>query len=405
MCDAKCWQRLYPLSKYLQVRSFSVKPKSLDYHHNPFGICATRRTYSQSQQCHILGIETSCDDTGVAIVNSDGKILGESLFSQQELHLEFGGIIPPLARDMHEQNMEQATYIALEKSGLSLDEVDAIAVTNRPGLSLSLLVGLKHAKQLALKGHKPLIPIHHMEAHAFTIRMVEKVDFPFLVLLISGGHSLLAVAQDVGRFKLLGSTLDDAPGEAFDKIARRLKLRNLRRFDGMSGGAALESAAAEGDPLAFPIAEPLLQNRDCNFSFAGVKNSSRLFIMKEEEKFGVNGDEVLPNLSDMCASVQFAITKHLCRRVLRAFAYVESTGLVDNDRKRFVVSGGVACNTFIGRALRVLGTHNGYSVSIPPRHLCTDNGVMIAWNGIEKWKVNQEIHQVDSLELIDINSK
>uniref|UniRef100_A0A0A9Z2B8 N(6)-L-threonylcarbamoyladenine synthase n=1 Tax=Lygus hesperus TaxID=30085 RepID=A0A0A9Z2B8_LYGHE len=366
---------------------------------------ATFRSASTESKAKIFGIETSCDDTGVAILDTAGHILGESLFSQQELHSDFGGIIPPLARDLHLENIQRASDIALEKANMTLQDVDAIAVTNRPGLPLSLLVGLNHAKRLAASAKKPLIPIHHMEAHALTVRMVEKVEFPFLVLLISGGHSLVAVAQDVSKFLLLGSTFDDAPGEAFDKVARRLKLRNLEEFTSMSGGQAIETAASRGDPTAFPIAEPLLHNKDCNFSFAGIKNSARSFIIQEEEKHGIEGDEVLPNVNDLCASVQLAITKHLCRRVGRAMEFVDRNNLLPNDRKSLVVSGGVACNGYIGRAMHYVGSRCGYNVFIPPRNLCTDNGVMIAWNGVEKWKAGLDIHPHDSLGSIDIESK
>ncbi|KAF6204361.1 hypothetical protein GE061_002702 [Apolygus lucorum] len=363
------------------------------------------RSVSTGRRLTILGIETSCDDTGVAILDSDGRILGESLFSQQELHSDFGGIIPPLARDLHLENIQKASDSALENANMTLGDVDAIAVTNRPGLPLSLLVGLNHAKKLAVSAQKPLIPIHHMEAHAFTVRMVEKVEFPFLVLLISGGHSLLAIAQDVSKFLLLGSTFDDAPGEAFDKATRRLKLRNLEEFTGMSGGQAMETAASRGDPSAFPIAEPLLHNKDCNFSFAGIKNSARSFIIQEEEKHGIEGDEVLPNVSDLCASMQLAITKHLCRRVGRAMEFVNRNNLLPDDRRSLVVSGGVACNGYIGRAMHFVGSRCGYKVYIPPRHLCTDNGVMIAWNAVEKWKANLDIHPYNALGSIDIESK
>lgn len=176
-----------------------------------------RRCYS-SKVTTVLGIETSCDDTGCAVVDSSGKILGEALNSQQQIHLNHGGIIPPIARDLHQQHIEHIVQDALRLASIQLSDVDAIATTVKPGLPLSLLVGMNYGKHLSCKSGKPLIPIHHMEAHALTIRMVQKVDFPFLVLLISGGHCLLAVAQAVDKFLLLGQSLDDAPGEAFDKL-------------------------------------------------------------------------------------------------------------------------------------------------------------------------------------------
>lgn len=314
-----------------------------------------------------------------------------------------GGIIPPIARDSHIENIQKAVKEALANAYLTLDKVDAIAVTTRPGLPLSLAVGLKYAKNLSNMSGKPLIPIHHMEAHALTIRTVEKVDFPFLVLLISGGHSLLAVAMDVDHFLLLGKTHDDAPGEALDKIARRLKLNNL---NGQGSGANnLERIAKEGNPTSFDISEPLLQAKDCHFSFAGIKNSARRTILEEEEKHGCIGDMVLPTASDICASVQFAVTKHLCRRVQRAMEYCEINALLSQDKKCLVVSGGVACNKMIKFALQIVCKHRGYECHIPPPSLCTDNGVMIAWNGVEKLLAGRPFFNSDQLHLIDILGK
>ncbi|KAK9497029.1 hypothetical protein O3M35_012820 [Rhynocoris fuscipes] len=351
----------------------------------------------------VLGIETSCDDTGVAVVDTDGKLLGESLYSQQHLHTQLGGIIPPIARDSHNENIDKATEEALIKANLTFDELDAIAVTTRPGLPLSLMVGTKYAKKLSLNYQKPLIPIHHMEAHALTIRMVEKVNFPFLVLLISGGHSLLAVAQDIDRFLLLGKTHDNAPGEVLDKIARRLKLNNINGEG--SSAVNLEKIAKNGDPTAFNISEPLVTAKDCHFSFAGIMNSSTRKILSEEEKYNCIGDMVLPSVHDLCASIQFAVTKHLCRRIQRAMEFCSLKGLITPEEQSLVISGGVACNKTIRSALETVCKHRGYRLYAPPVSLCTDNGIMIAWNGVEKLIAGKPLCSPDQLHLIDIRGK
>nr|CAD7589593.1 unnamed protein product [Timema genevievae] len=366
----------------------------------------------------ILGLETSCDDTGCAIVDSCGNILGEALHSQLQVHLNNGGIIPPIARDLHKQHIERVVEEALASANLGLGDVDAIATTVKPGMALSLLVGMNHGKHLAKTWGKPFIPIHHMEAHALTIRMVTQVEFPFLVLLISGGHCLLAVAQGVHQFLLLGQSLDDAPGEAFDKTARRMKLHSLPEFRGLSGGAAIQLAATRGDPLSFQFPFMLSGYRDCNFSMAGLKNKARQHILRQEHEHGVEGDGIIPGVYDLCASVQWGITSHLCQRLQRAMEFISMRDMLPLDRRTLVrhcrhkvgtstgeslskvVSGGVACNSFITGALGVVCEEYGYSLAVPPPKLCTDNGVMIAWNGVEKWRSGVGV--VPDLDAIDI---
>ncbi|PNF43359.1 putative tRNA N6-adenosine threonylcarbamoyltransferase, mitochondrial [Cryptotermes secundus] len=362
------------------------------------------RRYSSKVTGIVLGIETSCDDTGCAIVDSNGKILGEALNSQQQIHLNHGGIIPPIARDLHKQHIEHVVHDALRIASIELSDVDAIATTVKPGLPLSLVVGMNYGKHLSRTSGKPLIPVHHMEAHALTIRMVQKVDFPFLVLLISGGHCLLAVVQAVDKFLLLGQSLDDAPGEAFDKAARRLKLRNLPEFRTLSGGRAIELAASKStDPQAFEFPMVMAQYRDCNFSMAGIKNCVRRHILQQEKLHGVEGDELIPDVFNLCAGIQMAVTRHLCQRLQRGMEFVTLQNLLPRDNKTLVLSGGVACNTFIKRAMGLVCQHMGYSLAVPPPHLCTDNGIMIAWNGIERLCADIGItHDLDS---VDIDSK
>ncbi|XP_076348748.1 threonyl-carbamoyl synthesis 4 isoform X9 [Tachypleus tridentatus] len=311
-----------------------------------------RRLYYTNKQSLpvILGIETSCDDTGAAVVDADGNILGEALHSQLQIHLEHGGIIPPVARDLHHKHIQGIVNMALERSQYELKDLSAIATTVKPGLPLSLVVGLKYSKQLVKETAKPFIPIHHMEAHALTARMAQNVEFPFLVLLVSGGHCQLAIVRNIDNFLLLGSTLDDAPGEAFDKIARRLKLRNIPAFSTVGGGQAIETLAKEGNSHAFNFPTPLSKYRDCNFSFSGLKFRAYKIITEEEKKHG-----------------------------------------------------GVACNNYIRAALKLLCDHMDFELVCPPPKLCTDNGIMIAWNGIERYRAGIGI--AENLDEVDIQAK
>ncbi|XP_025421926.1 probable tRNA N6-adenosine threonylcarbamoyltransferase, mitochondrial isoform X3 [Sipha flava] len=343
------------------------------------------RAYSK-----VLGIETSCDDTGCAIVDSDRNILGECLQSQQQIHLDFGGIIPPVARDLHKQNINNVVTEALQQAQVSLNELDAIAVTVKPGLPLSLLVGMNTAKELSKISRKPLIPIHHMEAHALTARLVDKnLKLPFVVLLLSGGHCLLAVVNKINEFLLLGQSIDDAPGEALDKAARRLQLKNMKEFRYCCGGQAIEKAAM----------------KDCNFSYSGLKNAVRMQILKSEKKHELKGDEIIPEVYDLCASFQYAITKHICTRLQRGFEFIDRTKLLPEINRTLVVSGGVASNMFIRKHLNLVCDNMNFKLVVPPPRLCTDNGIMIAWNGIEKFNENLDIYTYDNLDKVDIQSK
>jgi len=250
--------------------------------------CCTKQnsTVAGSKRSLILGIETSCDETGAAIIDCQGNIISEALHSQLQTHLNLGGIIPPLARDLHVENIDSVVQSALAKACVDVSQLDAIAATVKPGLPLSLVVGTNYAKALCKKWNKKFIPIHHMEAHALTARMTEKVDFPFLVLLVSGGHCLLAVAYNVEEFHLLGESIDLAPGDALDKVARRLKLRNIPEYSSTSGGRAVELLAKKGNINAFDYKTPLSLYKDCSFSFSGLGNAFLRHLLKEEKKFG-----------------------------------------------------------------------------------------------------------------------
>lgn len=239
----------------------------------------------QSANINILGIETSCDDTGCAIINRNGKILSEVCHSQNLMHLRNGGIIPDIAQDLHRMHIEPTVARTLEQAKLSMEDISAIAVTLKPGLPLSLVIGMKYAKHLGRRFKKPIIPIHHMQAHALVARMHHDIKFPFLVLLISGGHCLLAVVQDVDHFQLLGESMDCAPGEVFDKVARSMKLRNVPEYSQICGGQAVEAAAAKAtNPNMFKIALPLAEYKDCNFSFNGLKTSVMYHLYKKKNR-------------------------------------------------------------------------------------------------------------------------
>lgn len=290
---------------------------------------------------------------------------------------------------MHRENIEGVVEKCIERSGVEIRDLAAIAVTNRPGLPLSLLIGLRYAKYLARSHSKPLIPIHHMEAHALTARLTSQVDFPFLCLLASGGHCQLVLVKSLGEFFLLGETIDDAPGEALDKTARQINIHNLPEYQSMSGGAAIEDAARKAsNPQRFDFPLPLSSLRDCQFSFAGLKNSARRQILASQENNQVGPGEMIPHFEDFCAGFLRAITRHLCHRTQRAMEFCEKEGLIEADgKKSLVFGGGVACNDFVFEALSQLGSLMGYETYRPLKKLCTDNGVMIAWNGVERLRI------------------
>ncbi|XP_017777741.1 PREDICTED: probable tRNA N6-adenosine threonylcarbamoyltransferase, mitochondrial isoform X2 [Nicrophorus vespilloides] len=351
------------------------------------------------------GIETSCDDTGCAIVDSEGHILGECLNSQHLVHLRNGGIIPPIAQNLHRQNIENVVNTTIKQANIDFSQIDAVATTVKPGLPLSLSIGLKYGKHLCRTKGKLFIPIHHMESHALTCRMHDNsIEFPFLVLLISGGHCLLVVAQDVDKFLLLGESIDDAPGEAFDKMARRMKLMNLPEFATLSGGQAIELAASKGtDAEQFKFSVPLLQYKNCNFSLAGIKNQVWRHIVQQEKLHNVEADALIPDVFNLCAGFQLTVTRHLCHRVQRAIEFVKLHNLIPEEKQTLVVSGGAACNNFINKALQVVCNEIGYRLVRPPPKLCTDNGVMIAWNGIERWRKNLGV--MKDFDSVDIEKR
>ncbi|XP_071579471.1 tRNA N6-adenosine threonylcarbamoyltransferase, mitochondrial isoform X1 [Temnothorax nylanderi] len=360
--------------------------------------------FADDRPAIILGIETSCDDTGCGIVDTTGKILGEAINSQHLTHLKHGGIIPTIAGEMHRKHITTVCEDALRSANLRLRDIDAIAATIKPGLPLSLVVGNNFGKYLSRIGNKPYIPIHHMEAHALTVRMVQKVDFPYLVLLVSGGHSLLAIVENVDKFYLLGTTLDNAPGEILDKIARRLKLANIPEFSHMSGGQAIESAASKAsDPTKFVFEPVLTRKRDCQFSFAGIANKSFRYVDKEEKNFDVADSTAIPDVYNFCAALQMSLTKHICLRTQRAMELINNANLISQEKRTLVISGGVACNNFLAKALEIVCSEKGFKFVRTPPRLCNDNGVMIAWNGAERWTANTGVlRDREEIEMVTV---
>lgn len=323
------------------------------------------------------------------------------------MNFRYGGIIPPIAGQFHRENIDRVVNEAFNKANLTPNDVDAIAVTNRPGLVISLTIGVRYAKYLCRRYNKPLIPIHHMEAHALTARINNDIPFPFLCLLASGGHCILTLVNGVNDFYMLGETMDDAPGEAFDKIARRLKLRNLPEYRWMNGGQAIERASYKATDLnQFDFALPLAHYKDCQFSFSGVKNKAKRYIEHEERKHNLAPDECIPNYENFCADLLRMCTKHVVHRTQRAMEFCEYENFVNDETgRRLVFSGGVACNDFIFNALKELCDGLGYEIWRPVKQHCTDNGLMIAWNGIERWMECSDTYRNIILDDVGVEPK
>lgn len=323
-------------------------------------------------QATILGIETSCDETAAAIVSRDqsgrGSIRSNVVRSQLDEHAAFGGVVPELAARAHITYLDHIIAQATREAGLELSEVDAIAATAGPGLIGGVLVGLTTAKALAAALGKPLIAINHLEAHALTARLTNGVAFPYLMLLVSGGHSQFVVVRGVGDYQRWGSTIDDALGEAFDKTAKLLSL-------GHPGGPAVEQAAKKGDPTRFKFPRPLLREARLDFSFSGLKTAVRL----QAEALAPLGEQ---DVCDIAASFQAAVSEIVAVRSAQALARFRAE--LPGVRPTLVVAGGVAANQAIAAALASVCARSDADLVVPPSALCTDNGAMVAWAGAER---------------------
>jgi len=316
----------------------------------------------------ILGIETSCDETAAAIVRDDAVILANIVLSQLAEHAPYGGIVPEIAARAHLDSIDGVVARALTAAGLSFRQLDGIAATAGPGLIGGLLVGLMTGKAIAAVHDKPFIAINHLEAHALTARLTDAQPFPFLLLLVSGGHCQLVSVAGVGRYRRLGGTIDDAAGEAFDKTAKLLDL-------GYPGGPALEIAARQGDGTRFKLPRPLRGRPGCDFSFSGLKTAVRLTVEK------LPGTISQQDKADLAASFQQALCDALCDRTANALTQhaADFAGPLT-----LVVAGGVAANGAVRAALAGLCDRRGARLVVPPPALCTDNAAMVAWAGIER---------------------
>ena len=321
----------------------------------------------------VLGLETSCDETAAAVVARDpsgsGRILANVVLSQFEKHAIYGGVVPEIAARAHTESLDQLIHAALEQAQVGLDDLAGIAATTGPGLIGGLIVGATTAKTLALASGKPFLAINHLEAHALTVGLTEGLRPPYLMLLVSGGHTQLLLVEAVGRYHRLATTIDDALGEAFDKTAKLLGLP-------MPGGPAVEAAALRGDPHRFDLPRPMAGREDPHFSFAGLKTAVR----HAAARIAPLSDQ---DVADLCASFQAAVCDSVSDRVALSMRAASQMLPKDGDRY-FVVAGGVAANKVLRTALQGVAAEFGFSLYAPPLELCTDNGAMIAWAGAER---------------------
>jgi len=323
----------------------------------------------------VLGIESTCDETAAAVVEADsmgnGKILSNAVLSQIAEHAAYGGVVPEIAARAHIDSLDKLIRRALNEAKCRIEDLDAIAAAAGPGLIGGVMVGLTTGKAIALAAGKPFVAVNHLEAHALTARLTDGVDFPYLLLLVSGGHSQLVCVNGVGDYKRLGSTVDDALGEAFDKVAKLLSLP-------YPGGPRVEQAAANGDPTRFDFPRPMAGRRNPDFSFSGLKTAVR-------QEAGRIAPLTATDIADLCASFQAAavdVVIDRCRAALRLLANEPDTA----QPLALVAAGGVAANGAIRRALGRFCAESGLKLALPPIGLCADNGAMIAWAGLERFR-------------------
>ncbi|MBV8238169.1 MAG: tRNA (adenosine(37)-N6)-threonylcarbamoyltransferase complex transferase subunit TsaD [Sphingomonas sp.] len=307
----------------------------------------------------ILGLESSCDETAAALVTGDRRVLAHRLAGQEAAHRPYGGVVPEIAARAHMDHLDRLIAAALADAGLGLDDLDGVAATCGPGLIGGVMVGLVTGKALAHAVGKPLIAVNHLEGHALSPRLADaELAFPYLLLLVSGGHCQLLLVEGVGRYRRLATTIDDAAGEAFDKTAKLLGL-------GFPGGPAVERAAALGDSRAVPLPRPLLGSGEPHFSFAGLKSAVARAVGQYRAE-------------DIAASFQQAVVDCLIDRTCRALDRADGATAL-------VVAGGVAANAAVRGALEALAADNGLRFVAPPLWLCTDNAAMIGWAGAERF--------------------
>ena len=317
----------------------------------------------------VLGIETSCDETAAALVDDDRRIRADVVRGQLDAHRDFGGVVPEIAARAHIEAIDAVIRRAMADAGASFADLDAVAATSGPGLIGGVIVGSTTGKAIAAARGIPFLAVNHLEAHALTPRLTDGVGFPYLALLVSGGHCEIVAAEAVGRYRRLGVTLDDAVGEAFDKAARMLGL-------GLPGGPAVERAAEGGDPGRFPLPRPMAGRPGCDFSFSGLKTALRRTVEALP-----SGGPAPRDVADLCAGFQEAVGDVLvarCRNAVAVFRAAFPQG------RTLAAAGGVAANRRLRARLEALAAEAGLDFAAPPPALCTDNGAMVAWAGVER---------------------
>ncbi|WP_421358726.1 tRNA (adenosine(37)-N6)-threonylcarbamoyltransferase complex transferase subunit TsaD [Agrobacterium rosae] len=334
----------------------------------------------------ILGIETSCDETAASVVvrhaDGRGEIISDVVLSQLEEHSAYGGVVPEIAARAHVEALDTLVEEALTGAGVTLADIDAIAATSGPGLIGGLIVGLMTGKAIAMASGKPLYAINHLEGHALTARLTDGLSFPYLMLLVSGGHTQLILVRGVGQYERWGTTIDDALGEAFDKTAKLLGLP-------YPGGPAVEKAAANGNAHRFALPRPMVGEARLDFSFSGLKTAVRqaataIAPLSEQD------------IADICASFQKAVSRTLKDRIGRGLQrFLEEFPSVEGEPS-LVVAGGVAANQEIRRTLQDLCDKHRFRFIAPPLQLCTDNAAMIAWAGLERMALGMESDSFDT---------
>lgn len=335
-----------------------------------------------------LGIESSCDETSAAVVDSDKNILSHIIYSQIPEHQQYGGVVPELAARAHILAIDEVIKTALERANKTIDDIDVIAATAGPGLIGGVLVGWMAATGIANATKKPLVAVNHLEGHALVPRLKSTsasdsatnidIEFPYLLMLASGGHCQILLVRGVGKYELIGQTLDDSAGEAFDKIAKMLGL-------GYPGGPIVDKRAKIGDKKRFHFPRPLCDKPGCDFSFSGIKTAARMMLDKTSQ------DEINDEfINDFCASFQSSVVDCITNRLNNA---LQDKRIKEAKPKTLVVAGGVAKNSAIRDAMEKLAGKFNMQFAAPPMNLCTDNGAMIAWAGIENYKIGNIVHE------------
>ena len=329
----------------------------------------------------ILGIESSCDETAASIIQENDRsiptILSNIVSSQVDVHKEFGGVVPELAARSHIEKIDLITKKAINESGIKLEDIDAIAATAGPGLIVCLSVGLSFGKAMAYSLNKPFIAVNHLEGHALSPKLNSKLNYPYLLLLISGGHTQFLSVQGLGKYKRLGTTIDDAVGEAFDKTAKLIGIE-------FPGGPQIEVYAKKGNPNKYELPKPIINRGGCNLSFAGLKTA----VLKISKQIKTKQEKY-----DLAASFQKTIEEILVKKSKVAFEEFRNINKKNNNNI-FVVAGGVAANTKIRETLTNLSNKEKFKPIFPPINLCGDNAAMIAMVGLEKFK-NKQFNKLD----------